>query len=164
MTWGNWAKFRHLAIVKVQQCDVMLERLFWGIHSVLGKTCKKCPLCPGRRLASTFIFDKLWAKLYSHSWFISEAIILSTSFENNTCQGIRHERNIPQWYCLSELNWRKFVLKMHLSIYGACPVVVKPTSKMTLLYSKIAVMWHVQVKSSTHYFGSFLKQTNSRGT
>ena len=91
MTWGNWAKFRHLAIVKVQQCDVMLERLFWGIHSVLGKTCKKCPLCPGRRLASTFIFDKLWSKLYSHSWFISEAIILSTSFENNTCQGIRHE-------------------------------------------------------------------------
>ena len=42
--------------------------------------------------------------------------------------------------------------------------VVKPSSKMTLLYSKIAAMWHVQVKSPTHYFGSFLIQTNLRGT
>ena len=42
--------------------------------------------------------------------------------------------------------------------------VVKPSSKMTLLYSKIAAMWHVQVKSPTHYFGSFLIQRNLRGT
>ena len=27
--------------------------------------------------------------------------------------------------------------------------VTKPNSKMTLLYSKIAAMWHVQVKSPT---------------
>ena len=42
--------------------------------------------------------------------------------------------------------------------------VVKPSSKMTLLYSKIVAMWHVQVKSPTHYFGSFLIQRNLRGT
>ena len=29
--------------------------------------------------------------------------------------------------------------------------VVKPNSKITLLYSKIAAMWHMQVKSHTHY-------------
>ena len=32
---------------------------------------------------------------------------------------------------------------------------------MTLLYSEIGVMWKVQVKSPTHYFGSFLIQANS---
>ena len=42
--------------------------------------------------------------------------------------------------------------------------MVKPSSKIKLLYSKIAAMWHVQVKSPTHYFGSFLIQTNLRGT
>ena len=42
--------------------------------------------------------------------------------------------------------------------------MVKQSSKITLLYSKIAAMWHVQVKSPTHYFGSFLIQTNLRGT
>ena len=42
--------------------------------------------------------------------------------------------------------------------------VVKPGSKMTLLYPKIAAMWQVQVKSPTHHFGSFLIHTNSRGT
>ena len=42
--------------------------------------------------------------------------------------------------------------------------VVKPSSKMTLLYSKIVAMWHVQVKSPTHYFGSILIHTNLRGT
>ena len=42
--------------------------------------------------------------------------------------------------------------------------VVKSSSKMTLLYSKIAAMWHVQVKSPTHYFGSILIHTNLRGT
>ena len=42
--------------------------------------------------------------------------------------------------------------------------VVKPNSKMTLLYSKIVAMWHVQVKSPTHYFGSILIHTNLRGT
>ena len=42
--------------------------------------------------------------------------------------------------------------------------VVKPSSKMILLYSKIAMMWHVPVKSPIHYFGSFLIQTNLRGT
>ena len=42
--------------------------------------------------------------------------------------------------------------------------VLKPSSKMTLLYSKIAAMWHVQVKSPTHYFGSLLIETNLRGT
>ena len=42
--------------------------------------------------------------------------------------------------------------------------VVKPSSKMTLLYSKIVAMCHVQVKSPTHYFGSFLIQRNLRGT
>ena len=38
--------------------------------------------------------------------------------------------------------------------------LVKPSSKMTLLYPKIAAMWQVQVKSHTHY----LIQTNSRET
>ena len=52
------------------------------------------------------------------------------------------------------------------SVVRLCSIseVVKPSSKMTLLYSKIAAMWHVQVKSPTHYFGSFLIQTNLRGT
>ena len=52
------------------------------------------------------------------------------------------------------------------SVVRLCSIseVVKPSSKMTLLYSKIAVIWHVQVKSPTHYFGSFLIQTNLRGT
>ena len=52
------------------------------------------------------------------------------------------------------------------SVVHLCSIseVVKPSSKMTLLYSKIVVMWHVQVKSHTHYFGSFLIQTNLRGT
>ena len=42
--------------------------------------------------------------------------------------------------------------------------VIKPNSKMTLLYSKRAAMWHMQVKSPTHYFGSILIHTNLRGT
>ena len=42
--------------------------------------------------------------------------------------------------------------------------VINPSNKMTPLYLKIGVMWHMQVKSPTHYFGSFLIQTNSRGT
>ena len=42
--------------------------------------------------------------------------------------------------------------------------VVKASSKMTLLYSKIAAMWHVQVKSPTYYFGGLLIETNLRGT
>ena len=42
--------------------------------------------------------------------------------------------------------------------------VVKPSIKITLLYSKIATMWHMQVKSPTHYIVSFLIQTNLRGT
>ena len=84
-----------------------MSSVFEGYHSVLGKSCKKNPICPSRLLASTVIF-KLWAKIYSqylcipgssNSWDKwqnsdlnkSEAIILSTSFENTTCQGIRHE-------------------------------------------------------------------------
>ena len=52
------------------------------------------------------------------------------------------------------------------SVVRLCSIseVVKPSSKMTLLYSKIAAMWHVQVKSPTHYFGSILIHTNLRGT
>ena len=52
------------------------------------------------------------------------------------------------------------------SVVRLCSIseVVKPSSNMTLLYSKIAAMWHVQVKSPTHYFGSFLIQRNLRGT
>ena len=42
--------------------------------------------------------------------------------------------------------------------------VVKPNSKMTLLYSKVAAMWHVQVKSPTHYFRSILIHANLRRT
>ena len=42
--------------------------------------------------------------------------------------------------------------------------VVKTSSKMTLLYPKIAVMWQVQVKLPTKYFGSFLIHANSRKT
>ena len=42
--------------------------------------------------------------------------------------------------------------------------VAKPSNKMILGYPKIAAMWQVLVKSPTHYFGSFLTQTNSRGT
>ena len=77
-------------------------------HSVLGKTCRKNPLYHSRLLASTVVFNKLWAKLYSQylcaflvqvihetndkTVTCSEAIILSTSFENTTCQGIRHEK------------------------------------------------------------------------
>ena len=42
-----------------------MSSIFEKYHSVLGKTCKKNPLCPSRLLASTVIFNKLWAKLYS---------------------------------------------------------------------------------------------------
>ena len=42
--------------------------------------------------------------------------------------------------------------------------VLKPSSKMTLSYPKIVAMWQVQVKLTAHYFGSFLIQTNLRGT
>ena len=34
-------------------------------QSVLGKSYKKNALCPKRLQASTVIFNKLWAKLYS---------------------------------------------------------------------------------------------------
>ena len=54
----------------------------------------------------------------------------------------------------------------YASVVRLCSIseVVKPSSKMTLLYSKIVAMWHVQVKSPTHYFGSILIHTNLRGT
>ena len=54
----------------------------------------------------------------------------------------------------------------YVSVVRLCSMseVVKPSSKMTLLYSKIAAMWHVQVDSPTHYFGSFLIQRNLRVT
>ena len=42
-----------------------MSSIFEEYHSVLGKTCKKNPLCLSRLLASTVIFNKLWAKLYS---------------------------------------------------------------------------------------------------
>ena len=41
--------------------------------------------------------------------------------------------------------------------------VVNPSNKITLLYSKVGAMWHMEVKSPMHYFGSFLIKTNSRG-
>ena len=52
------------------------------------------------------------------------------------------------------------------SVVRLCSIseVVKPSSKMTLLYSKIAAMWHVQEKSPIHYFGSFLIQRNLKET
>ena len=85
-----------------------MSLIFEEHHSALGKSCKKNPICPSRLLASTVIFKKLWAKLYSqylcipgssNSWDKwlnsdlnkSKAIIMSISFENTTCQGIRQE-------------------------------------------------------------------------
>ena len=52
------------------------------------------------------------------------------------------------------------------SVVRLCSIseVVKPSSKMALLYSKIAAMWHVQEKSPIHYFGSFLIQRNLKET
>ena len=42
-----------------------MSSIFEKYHSILGKTCKKNPLCASRLPASTVIFNKLWAKLYS---------------------------------------------------------------------------------------------------
>ena len=44
-----------------------MSLIFEEYQSVLGKTCKKNALCPSRLLASTAIFSKLWAKLYSQN-------------------------------------------------------------------------------------------------
>ena len=145
-----------------------MSSIFEEYQSVLGKSCKKNALCPSRLLASTVIFNKLWAKLYSQylcaflvqvihetndkTVTCSEAIILSTSFENTTCQGIRHTTMVLPF----KIKLKKDCTK-NASVVRLCSIseVVKPSSKMTLLYSKIVAMWHVQVKSPTHYFGSF---------
>ena len=84
----------------------------------------------------------------------SEATMLSTSFEN--CQGIRYARQKHTTMVLP------FKIKLkkdctNNAFLDPCSIseVVKSSSKMTLLYSKIAAVWHVQVKSLAHYFGSF---------
>ena len=42
-----------------------MSSIFEEYQSALGKSCKKNALCPSRLLASTVLFNKLWAKLYS---------------------------------------------------------------------------------------------------
>ena len=90
---------------------------------------------------------------------------MSPSFENTTCQvvwdmGQEHTTMALPFRLKLNKGCTKIVC-VHLCSNGE---VAKPSSKMTLWYSKIAVMWQVQVKSPTHYFGSFLIQTNSRRT
>ena len=41
-----------------------MSSIFEEYQSVLCKSCKKNALCPSRLLASTVIFNKVWAKLY----------------------------------------------------------------------------------------------------
>ena len=55
---------------------------FEEYHSVLGKTktCKKNPPGSSRLVANTVIFNKLWAKLYSHYLY---AFLLQVIYETN---------------------------------------------------------------------------------
>ena len=72
----------------------------------------------------------------------SEAIILSISFEDTTCQGIRHETETYAAMVLTfKIKLKKDCTK-NASVVRLCNIseVVKPNSKMTLLYSKIVVM------------------------
>ena len=89
-------------------------------------------------------------------------MILSTSFENTICQGIRHKTET--YHMPFKIKLKKDCNK-NASVVHLCSIseVVKPNSKMTLFYSRIAAMWHVLVKSPTHYFGSILIHTNLRG-
>ena len=77
----------------------MMSSFFEEYHSALAKTCKENSLWSRGLLASTVIFNKLWAKLYLqylHVFLIqvihgtNEAMILFTSFKNTTCQDMRH--------------------------------------------------------------------------
>ena len=47
--------------------------------------------------------------------------------------------NIPQWYCISRLNWRKILLKMLLCIYVASQKWQNQVARWHL-YSKIAMI------------------------
>ena len=59
-----WDSNRLITKLKWRYNDMLI---FWEIfkyYSTLAKTCKKYSLCSNRLLASTVIFNKLWAKLY----------------------------------------------------------------------------------------------------
>ena len=43
----------------------MMSSFFVEFYSALAKTCKKNWLCTKKRRASTVVFNKLWAELYS---------------------------------------------------------------------------------------------------
>ena len=134
-----------------------MSSFFEEYRFALAKICKKSSLCSRRLLTSTFIFNKLWAKLYSqHSIPLLaqviheqnsypnriEVIILSTSFENTTCQvawdmGQEHATMTLPFRIKLKKSCTKTVC-VHLFSNAE---VLMPSSKMTLCYSKIAAMW-----------------------
>ena len=76
------------------------------------------------------------------------------------------DRSKPQLYCLLGLNWRKIVLKMLMCIYTTLQKWQNQVARWhyDIQNTMIPAMWQELVKSPTHYFGSFLTQTNSRRT
>ena len=115
----------------------MMSSFFVEFYSALAKTCKKNWLCTKKLRASTVVFNKLWAELYSQ---YSCAFLVQVIHETNdkTVTKLKWsyftvhlfwkyyllkyeiwDRNIPQCHCLLGLNLRKVALKMFVYIYVA---------------------------------------------
>ena len=96
----------------------------------------------------------------------SEAIILSTGFENAICRvawdmGQEHTAMALPFLIKLKKGYTKIVC-VHLCTNVE---VAKPSSKNDTMISKNSGdVAGARVKSPTHYFGSFLIQTNSKRT
>ena len=143
----------------------MMSSFFEEYHSALAKACKKNSLCSWILLASTVIFNKQWAKLYSQ---YSCAFLVQVIHETNDKTVTQTEVKKKLLAKTLDMGQEHTTMALHFRIKlkkgctkNVCVHVcsnaelTKPVSKMALWYPKITVMWQVQVKSFTHYFDSF---------